>query len=51
MESRLNHDGDRVELLEKQLREARDLASESDRKYEEVTFSDSFIFRKLEIRD
>ena len=36
METRLNHDGDRVEALEKQLREARDLASESDSKYEEV---------------
>ena len=36
MESRLNHDSDRVELLEKQLKEARDLAAESDRKFEEV---------------
>ena len=36
MESRLNHDSDRVEVLEKQLREAKELAAESDRKYEEV---------------
>lgn len=36
METRLNHDSDRVELLEKQLREARELAAESDRKFEEV---------------
>ena len=36
METRLNHDADRVETLERQLREARDLAAESDRKYEEV---------------
>ena len=36
MESRLNIDGDRVETLEKQLREARDLAAESDRRFEEV---------------
>ncbi len=36
MESRLNIDGDRVEMLEKQLREARDLAAESDRRFEEV---------------
>lgn len=36
MESRLNIDSDRVEMLEKQLREARDLAAESDRKFEEV---------------
>lgn len=38
MESRLNIDGDRVETLEKQLREARDLAAESDRRFEEVMF-------------
>lgn len=37
MESRLNHDSDRVETLERQLKEARDLASESDRKFEEVS--------------
>jgi len=37
MESRLNHDSDRVELLEKQLKEAKDLAAESDRKFEEVS--------------
>lgn len=36
METRLNHDSDRLELLEKQLREARELAAESDRKFEEV---------------
>lgn len=36
MESRLNIDSDRVEMLETQLREARDLAAESDRKFEEV---------------
>jgi hypothetical protein len=36
METRLSHDGDRVETLEKQLKEAKDLASESDRKFEEV---------------
>lgn len=36
METRLNHDSDRVEQLEKQLREARELAAESDRKFEEV---------------
>jgi hypothetical protein len=36
METRLNHDSDRVETLEKALREARELAAESDRKYEEV---------------
>ena len=43
MESRLNHDSDRVELLEKQLKEARDLAAESDRKFEEV-FNLIFLF-------
>ena len=43
MESRLNHDSDRVELLEKQLKEARDLAAESDRKFEEA-FSLIFLF-------
>lgn len=37
MESRLNHDSDRVETLEKQLRDAKELASESDRRYEEVS--------------
>ena len=37
MESRLNHDSDRVEMLERQLKEARDLAAESDRKFEEVS--------------
>ena len=36
METRLNHDSDRVETLERQLKEARDLAAESDRKFEEV---------------
>lgn len=36
METRLNHDSDRVETLERQLREARELAAESDRKFEEV---------------
>jgi len=36
METRLNHDGDKVETLEKQLKEAKDLASQSDRKFEEV---------------
>lgn len=36
METRLSHDSDRVELLERQLKEAKELASESDRKYEEV---------------
>lgn len=36
METRLNHDSDRVEMLERQLKEARDLAAESDRKFEEV---------------
>lgn len=36
METRLNHDSDKVELLERQLREARELAAESDRKFEEV---------------
>jgi hypothetical protein len=39
MESRLNHDSDRVETLEKQLKEARDLAAESDRKFEEVNYN------------
>ena len=38
METRLNHDCDRVEMLERQLKEARDLAAESDRKYEEVNY-------------
>jgi tropomyosin 1 len=37
METRLNHDSDRVETLERQLREARELAAESDRKFEEVS--------------
>ena len=37
MESRLNSDSDRIETLEKQLKEVKDLASESDRKYEEVS--------------
>lgn len=36
METRLNHDSDKVELLERQLKEAKELAAESDRKYEEV---------------
>ena len=36
METRLNHDSERVEQLERQLKEARDLAAESDRKFEEV---------------
>ena len=36
METRLNHDSDKVEVLERQLREAKELAAESDRKYEEV---------------
>ncbi len=38
MESRLNHDSDRMETLERQLKEAKELASEADRKYEEVRF-------------
>jgi hypothetical protein len=42
METRLNHDSDRVELLERQLREARELAAESDRKFEEVKFLFNF---------
>ena len=46
MESRLNIDSDRVEMLEKQLREARDLAAESDRKFEEVMIS-SFYTKKI----
>jgi hypothetical protein len=37
MESRLNHDSDRMEILERQLKEAKELASEADRKYEEVS--------------
>jgi hypothetical protein len=37
MESRLNHDSDRIEILERQLKEAKELASEADRKYEEVS--------------
>ena len=36
MESRLNHDSDRVEMLEKHLKEARELVTESDSKFEEV---------------
>lgn len=48
METRLNLDGDRVETLEKQLKEARELAAESDRKFEEVYYLDvSFIFDGL----
>ncbi len=43
MESRLNIDGDRVEMLEKQLREARDLAAESDRRFEEVMLTFLFV--------
>ena len=39
MESRLNHDSDRIEVLEKKLKEANSLASESDRKFEEVSKS------------
>ena len=38
MESRLNNDNDRIEVLEKQLREAKELAADSDRKYEEVSY-------------
>lgn len=45
METRLNHDSDRVETLERQLREARELAAESDRKFEEVNFF-SFFFKE-----
>jgi hypothetical protein len=37
MESRLNHDSDRIEILERQLKEAKELASEADRKFEEVS--------------
>ena len=43
METRLNHDSDRVETLERQLREARELAAESDRKFEEVNFFSFFL--------
>ena len=43
METRLNHDSDRVETLERQLREARELAAESDRKFEEVWHYESII--------
>ena len=42
METRLNHDSDRVETLERQLREARELAAESDRKFEEVVIFSLF---------
>ena len=38
MEARLNNDNDRIEVLEKQLREAKELAADSDRKYEEVSY-------------
>jgi hypothetical protein len=48
METRLNHDSDRVELLERQLREARELAAESDRKFEEVKFLFNFKVKKEE---
>jgi len=48
METRLNLDGDRVETLEKQLKEARELAAESDRKFEEVYSLDvSFFIRSF----
>jgi hypothetical protein len=39
MESRLNIDSDRIEILEKKLKEANSLASEADRKFEEVSKS------------
>ena len=52
LENQLNLGSDRTELLEVQLKEARALASESDKKYDEVsderrsysgqTFTDSF---------
>ena len=51
MESRLNIDGDRVETLEKQLREARDLAAESDRRFEEVMLSFLFVERIQQTED
>lgn len=46
METRLNHDSDRVEVLEKQLREARELAAESDRKFEEVKITYFYLRKK-----
>ncbi len=42
METRVNHDSDRIEVLERQLKEAKELAAESDRKYEEVSISVNF---------
>lgn len=42
METRLNHDSDKVEMLERQLRDAKELAAESDRKFEEVLLFENF---------
>jgi hypothetical protein len=50
METRLNHDSDRVETLERQLREARELAAESDRKFEEVKIFESNVLFLIESR-
>lgn len=47
MEGRLNHDSDRIEVLERQLKEAKELAAEADRKYEEV----SAIIRIIKIQN
>ncbi len=50
MESRLNHDSDRIEILERQLKEAKELASEADRKYEEVSQLREKMKKKLKIK-
>lgn len=42
MESRLNSDSDKIESLEKKLKEANSLASEADRKFEEVSICITF---------
>ena len=46
METRLNHDINRVETLERQLGEARKLAAECDRKFEQVYKSAKIILIK-----